>query len=150
MAKLQVGDTAPDFTLADQEGKQVKLSDYRGKKQVVLIFYPGDQTPGCTKQLCSARDDSAQYEQAGAVVFGVNFAGENSHQKFIAKHKLSMPLLVDKGFEVSSLYDAVLGIGPLKIINRTVVGIDKDGKIAFYQRGMPNTTQILSAMSVKV
>ncbi len=147
MAKLQVGDTAPDFTLMNEQGQPIHLTDFRGKNSVVLIFYPGDQTPGCTKQLCAARDDTSQYQAVGAVVYGVNPGSSGSHQKFIQKHSLTTPLLVDEGLKVAALYDAVMGLGPLKIVNRTVVGIDKTGKISFYQRGMPNTTQILAAVA---
>ncbi len=145
MAELTIGSKAPDFSLSDQNGKPVQLSDFKGKQNVVLIFYPADQTPGCTRQLCTARDDTSDYEQAGVAVFGVNPGSADSHQRFINKHQLSMPLLVDKGLEVASRYQAVLGLGPLKIVNRTVVGIDTEGKIVFYKRGMPSTNQILSA-----
>ena len=145
MAELKVGDLAPNFTLKASDGKTVSLRDYRDKNYVVLIFYPGDQTPGCTKQLCSARDDTKMYEQAGAVVFGVNQGSEESHVRFVERHKLTTPLLVDSGLEMSKQYDAVMGFGPLKLINRTVVVIDKAGKIVFYQRGMPNANQIISS-----
>ena len=150
MAKLQVGDTAPDFTLQDNQGHTIHLADYQGKNSVVLIFYPGDQTPGCTKQLCSARDDNSLYEKAGAVVFGVNPGSEASHTKFVEKHNLTTPLLVDKDLHVASLYDAVMGVGPLKIVNRTVVTINKDGKIVFYKRGMPVTYEILSTVNTEI
>jgi thioredoxin-dependent peroxiredoxin len=143
MAKLQVGEVAPDFSLSDEKGNQVRLSDFRGKQAVVLIFYPADETPGCTRQLCAARDDKEVYEKAGAAVFGVNPGKEASHEKFINKHNLTMPLLVDKGLEVATRYDAVMGFGPLKLVNRTVVTIGKDGKILFYRRGIPSTPEIL-------
>lgn len=146
MAKLQVEDVAPDFTLNDEQGKEITLSSFRGKNPVVLIFYPADETPGCTKQLCAARDDFDQYVQAGVVAFGVNNGSEASHQKFIKKHGLKTPLLVDKGLEVAGQYDAVMGLGPLKIINRTVVGIDLEGRVVFYKRGTPNTREILAAI----
>ena len=145
MAALEVGAFAPSFELHDENGQAVSLADYKGKP-VVLIFYPMDQTPGCTKQLCSARDDKAVYEESGIAIFGVNGGSEESHQKFIAKHKLTMPLLVDKGLNVASEYGAAMGFGPLKVINRTVVGVDPSGKIAYYQRGMPSTSEIIAAM----
>lgn len=149
MAKIDVGAKAPDFTLIDQNGQSVKLSSFQGKSAVVLIFYPADQTPGCTKQLCSARDDDADYKKAGVAVFGVNPGSEESHQKFINKHNLTTPLLVDKGMAVATQYDAVMGFGPLKIVNRTVIGIDEAGKIVFYKRGMPGTAEILAAIKPK-
>jgi peroxiredoxin Q/BCP len=143
---MTVGDPAPDFTLSASDGSTVALRDFRGQANVVLIFYPKDQTPGCTKQLCTARDDSAAYAAAGARVFGVNGDDAASHARFIAKHALSMPLLMDPGLIVAKQYDAVMGIGPLKIVNRTVVGIDRAGTIAFYRRGMPATADILAAL----
>jgi peroxiredoxin Q/BCP len=144
---MTIGDPAPEFTLASSDGRTVSLSAFRGTSPVVLIFYPKDQTPGCTAQLCAARDDAAEYAAAGAAVFGVNGDSAASHEKFIAKHALSMPLLIDPGLAVAKAYDAVIGIGPLKIVNRTVVGIDRDGKVAFYQRGTPKTAAILAALA---
>jgi peroxiredoxin Q/BCP len=144
---LNVGDDAPDFSLLAQDGTRVSLGQFRGTSNVVLIFYPKDQTPGCTKQLCAARDDSADYAAYNAVVFGINGDDAASHGRFIAKHNLTMPLLVDPGLAVAKAYDAVMGIGPLKIVNRTVVGIDPHGKIAFYERGIPETKAILSVFA---
>ncbi len=114
---------------------------------MVLIFYPKDQTPGCTAQLCAARDESAAYAAAGIAVFGVNGDSAASHEKFIAKYQLSVPLLVDPGLTVAKAYDAVIGLGPLKIVNRTVVGIDRDGTIAFYRRGTPLARDIIGALA---
>ena len=145
---MNVGDSAPEFSLSAADGRTVRLAEERGKANVVLIFYPKDQTPGCTKQLCSARDDRATYAAAGAEVFGVNGDDADSHARFIAKHGLTMPLLVDPGLTVAKAYDAVMGVGPLKMVNRTVVGIDRAGTIAFYQRGTPDTRDILAAFEV--
>jgi peroxiredoxin Q/BCP len=142
---LSVGSIAPDFTLRSSDGEDVTLSAFRERSNVVLIFYPKDQTPGCTKQLCTARDDRDAFAAAGAVVFGVNGDDEASHRRFIAKHGLSMPLLIDGGLTVAKSYDAVMGFGPVKFVNRTVVGIDRQGRVAFYQRGMPATPEILAA-----
>jgi peroxiredoxin Q/BCP len=144
---LKIGDDAPDFTLRAQDGTSVSLAQFRGKSNVVLIFYPKDQTPGCTKQLCAARDDDAEYKAYNAAVFGVNGDDAASHGRFIAKHGLTMPLLVDPGLAVAKTYDAVMGVGPLKIVNRTVVGIDRNGKVAFYERGIPSTKAILSVFA---
>jgi len=146
MAKLSPGDRAPEFTLATETGATVELRAALATGPVVLIFYPMDNTPGCTAQLCAVRDDSAQYAAAGIAVYGVNGGDAGSHQKFIAKHNLTAPLLIDKGLQVASDYDAVLGLGPLKLINRTVVGIARDGTIAFYKRGTPKTEEILAAL----
>jgi peroxiredoxin Q/BCP len=145
---LAIGSSAPEFTLPSSDGEDVSLASFRGHSGVVLMFYPKDQTPGCTKQLCSARDDRAAYAAAGVTVFGVNGDSLESHMRFIAKHGLQMPLLVDRGLAVASAYDAVLGFGPVKFVNRTVVGINRDGGIVFYQRGMPPATEILAAFAV--
>jgi peroxiredoxin Q/BCP len=142
---LAIGAEAPDFTLRSSDGSDVALTSFRERENVVLIFYPKDQTPGCTKQLCTARDDRDAFSAAGAAVFGINGDGAASHERFIAKHALTMPLLVDPGLAIAKQYDAVMGFGPLKIVSRTVVGIDRGGKIAFYERGMPSTDAILAA-----
>jgi peroxiredoxin Q/BCP len=147
MAKLKVGDRAPVFELQSETGETVSLTATLARGPVVLIFYPMDQTPGCTAQLCAARDAAERYAAAGVSVYGVNGAGAVSHKKFVEKHNLSTPLLVDSGLTVAAAYDAVLGAGPVKFVNRTVVGIAKDGTIALYERGMPSTDDILAAVA---
>lgn len=146
MAKLSVGDTAPDFTLQTEKGEPAHLAEALAAGPVVLVFYPMDNTPGCTAQLCAVRDDAARYAAAGVTVWGVNNGNAQSHQGFIAKHGFSAPLLVDGDFDVAKKYDAVLGLGPLRLVNRTVVGIGRDGKIVFYKRGSPATDEILAAV----
>lgn len=143
---LAIGQDAPDFALRDEQGNVVRLADFRGKSPVVLIFYPKDSTPGCTKQLCEVRDDYARYQEAGIAVFGVNPGTEADHKKFIERYSLRTPLLLDEGAKVAAAYDALMPIPLLKIVNRTVVGIDRDGKVAYYRRGMPSTTEILAGM----
>ena len=138
---LSIGSVAPDFTLISEKDDTVRLADFKGKKNVVLIFYPGDQTPGCTRQLCSVRDDYAQFEQKDAAVFGVNPAGKESHKKFIEKQRYQFSLLIDEGQKVAKLYGAK-GL----MVKRTVVVIDKNGKIAYYKKGMPPNTEILAAI----
>jgi peroxiredoxin Q/BCP len=149
MAKLNIGDRAPDFALTSNDGTTVTLASELAKGPVVLIFYPMDNTPGCTAQLCAARDDAARYASAGTTVFGVNNGGAASHERFREKHGLTAPLLVDAGLKTATAYDAVMGAGPLKFINRTVVGIAPDGTIAFYKRGAPKTDEILGALTAK-
>ncbi|HXK34854.1 MAG TPA: peroxiredoxin [Dehalococcoidia bacterium] len=144
---LAIGQDAPGFELRDEQGNVVRLADFRGKSPVVLIFYPKDSTPGCTKQLCEVRDDYGRYQDAGIAVFGVNPGTAADHKKFIERYALRMPLLLDDGAKVAAAYDALMPIPLLKIVNRTVVGIDRDGKIAYYQRGMPSTTEILAGMA---
>jgi len=144
---LTIGQEAPDFTLQDERGNSVRLADFRGRSAVVVIFYPADSTPGCTKQLCAARDDYERYEAAGIAVFGVNPGSEESHRRFAEKYNFRTPLLLDTGAKVARAYDVLMPIPILNLVNRTVVGVDRDGKVAFYQRGMPSTDKILAAMA---
>jgi peroxiredoxin Q/BCP len=142
-----VGDPAPDFSVKDQNGNTVSLSDFKGKSSIVLMFYPGDSTPGCTKQMCAARDDYDRYQEANIAVFGVNPGSEESHKRFVEKHSLRTPLLLDDGGKLSRAYDALYPIPLLNVVNRTVVGIDKDGVIRFFKRGMPGADVIIPAMT---
>lgn len=100
---LNVGDIAPDFAVNDQSGKQVKLSDFKGKK-VVLYFYPKDNTPGCTAEACNLRDNYQALMRAGYVVLGVSKDDEKSHQKFIDKFELPFPLLADTEKDIHEKY----------------------------------------------
>lgn len=120
---LQVGSTAPDFTLADASGKDVRLADFRGRP-VVLYFYPKDDTPGCTKEACSFRDQYQDFQDAGAVVLGVSSDSSESHRKFAERHRLPFTLLADRGGEVRKLYGvpATLGLLPGRVT--FVIGSD--------------------------
>lgn len=104
MAKeLAIGDKAPEFSLKDQDGQVVTLRSLKGK-QVVLYFYPKDDTSGCTKEACGFRDSLGPIQKAGAVVLGVSLDGEASHRKFIAKFALPFPLLCDEDAALSKAY----------------------------------------------
>lgn len=129
---LEAGQKAPAFSLKDQDGKTVKLSDFKGQ-QVVLYFYPKDNTPGCTQQACDFRDEAGALKKAGAVVLGVSMDSEASHQKFIAKHGLNFPLLVDADHAVAEKYGAW---GEKSMYGKTFMGlirstflIGADGKL---------------------
>jgi methionine-R-sulfoxide reductase len=128
-----VGQAAPDFTLPSTTGKDVTLSQLRGKT-VVLYFYPKDETPGCTKEACDFRDHTADLQKAGVVLLGVSNDGLESHQHFKEKRKLPFPLLADVDAKVSKLYgvygrQSILGV-PYTGIARTTFVIDQDGRIA--------------------
>lgn len=97
-------EAAPDFSLKDQNGKTISLSDFKGKS-VVLYFYPKDDTPGCTKEACSFRDHQKQIQETGAVVLGVSSDTQKSHKKFIDKYQLNFSLLCDEDAKVSHLYN---------------------------------------------
>jgi peroxiredoxin Q/BCP len=101
--KLKVGDKAPEFTTKDQDGNDVSLSDFKGKK-VVLYFYPNDMTPGCTAEACSLRDNYKVLQKQGYVVLGISSNDEKSHKKFIAKEKLPFSLLADTDKSVHEKY----------------------------------------------
>lgn len=144
---LGVGDAAPPFALADAAGTVHDLRDILQTHRVVLIFYPGDMTPGCTMQLCAVRDDWGAFERAGISVFGVNYASAESHERFSAAHHFPFPLLIDKKMEVSKKYGAIKKAFLKTIIRRTVVAIEKDGRIVFYRQGMPKDTDILKSFA---
>ena len=135
---LPVGTPAPDFSLPDQDGKTVSLAALRGHN-VVLVFYPGDDTPGCTKQLCEFRDGWIEAQRKNTLVFGVNSQKAGSHTKFIRKFGLPFPLLVDEGQKMGALY-RTKGL----IVKRTVYLIGPDGVIRFARRGMPAPGEVLS------
>ena len=132
-SKVQVGQAAPEFTLLSDEGKEVSLKEFRGKK-VVLYFYPKDDTPGCTKESCSFRDGYSEIRKKGAVVLGVSIDSVESHKKFKTKFHLNFPLLSDADKKVVSAY----GVWKEKSmygrtymgIERTTFVIDESGKIA--------------------
>jgi peroxiredoxin Q/BCP len=105
MKTASVGETAPDFELKDGEGQKWRLSEQRGRV-VVLLFYPGDETPVCTRQMCSVRDNWEQYRATGAEVVGISTDTEESHKRFAEKRELPLRLLSDPKGEVSKLYGA--------------------------------------------
>lgn len=101
--ELVIGQQAPELSIPDQDGKPVTLKSFKGK-QVVLYFYPKDDTPGCTKESCDFRDTESQIMRAGGMIVGVSLDGQESHQKFIKKFGLPFPLLSDEGAAVSKAY----------------------------------------------
>ena len=130
---LSIGDPAPDFTTTDQHGQPLKLSDYRGRK-VVLYFYPKDDTPGCTAQACSLRDNYAALRQAGYEVLGVSVDPEKAHQKFIAKYDLPFSLVADTDKQVVEAYGvwqekSMYGRTYMGTVRKTFL-IDENGLIA--------------------
>jgi peroxiredoxin Q/BCP len=130
---LKAGDKAPDFTLPSNDGSKVSLSDFKGKK-VILYFYPKDDTPGCTKEACSFRDDMDGFKRKKAIVLGVSADDIKSHQNFAQKYSLPFPLLSDVEKKVISAY----GVWKQKSlygrkfmgIERTTFIINEQGKIA--------------------
>ncbi len=125
---LKEGDWAPDFQLPDSNGIKVRLSDFRGKKVVVLYFYPKDDTTGCTKEACSFRDSYAAYKNSGAEILGVSIDGVSSHQRFSSKYGLSFTLLSDQEKTVSKTYGVLRPEGTST--NRVTFIINRQGRIA--------------------
>jgi len=123
--KIEIGSKAPEFSLPDQSGKRVNLSDYLGKSNLVLYFYPKDESYGCTKEACSFRDNYEVFKQAGAVVIGVSSDDIASHQAFAANHKLPFILLSDKDKTVADKYGVGKSLGVLP--GRVTFVIDKQG-----------------------
>src|SRR6476619_6963575 len=145
---MNIGDTVPDFTLQDGSGSDWILSDYRGIV-VVLMFYPGDDTPVCTKEMCSVRDHWSDYQASGAEVVGISTDSVESHDRFSAKYDLPLRLLSDSEGKIRDLYGANSLI-PGRT-GRAEFVIDPAGKIAYQKLrpiGLfrPSDTDVLAAI----
>lgn len=139
---LQVGQSAPDFTLKTTTGATFKLSEQRGR-HLVLFFYPKDNTSGCTAEACAFRDEYQDFQDLGADVIGISSDSEASHQKFTQKNRLPFPLLADLGGKVRKLYQvpgALLGLIP----GRVTFVIDKEGVIQYIFNSMTGATDHVS------
>jgi peroxiredoxin Q/BCP len=123
---LKVGDTAPDFELDGTEGR-FRLSDHRGER-VVLLFYPGDFTPVCTKQFCSYAERAEDMSALDATVVGISAQDVDSHSKFMSENGIPVPLLADLDNKVAKSYGAS---APVIGTRRAVVIVDADGKVAY-------------------
>lgn len=134
--KLAVGDRAPEFHLSGTGNKTYSLSDYKGQP-VVLVFYPGDNTPVCTRQLQSYTDDWNQFEGLGAVVLALSPQSVESHEGFSCKLKLPFPLLADTDKKVGDDYGI---LGPLGFYRRSVFVIDGDGVVRYAHRSATSLT----------
>ena len=152
MAKeLEVGDKAPALSLPDQSGDRVNLKDFMGK-QVVLYFYPKDDTPGCTTESCDFRDASAPIKKTGAVILGVSLDGKESHQKFIKKFDLPFTLLSDEEAAVSKAYGCYKekNMYGRKYwgIERSTFVIDQAGKLKAIFRKVKVTSHVNDVLAV--
>lgn len=124
---IKVGQTAPDFTKTAHNGDHVKLSGYRGNKAVVLYFYPKDETPGCTAEACTFRDNFEDFVEAGAVVIGVSQDSNDKHQSFAQHHRLPFLLVSDRDKALQKAYKVPRTMGLLP--GRVTFVIDKDGVV---------------------
>ena len=147
---LEVGQLAPDFCLPDAQGKEWRLSEKRGRV-VVLLFYPGDETPICTKQMCSVRDRWEDYAATGAEVVGISMDTVESHVKFKDNHELPLLLLSDSSGAVSRTYDALSWLPGRSA--RAVIVIDKKGVVSYRKVQAlslfrPNDDEVINAIRV--
>ena len=122
MAKVDVGDPAPDFELPGTGGRTYRLSDYRGRR-LILAFYPGDFTAVCTRQFCSYRDQGDRLDELGADVLGISPQSVESHERFTEEKRLNVPLLADEDKEVARAYGVLAG----PMVRRAIFVIDEDG-----------------------
>lgn len=133
---VSVGEKAPDFTLPGTGGRSYSLSEYLGQP-VVLVFYPGDETPVCTKQLNSYNDELSMFESVGAQVLAISAQDVTSHEQFSAKHGFGFPLLADTEKAVAALYGTV---GPLGFPRRSVFVVDAAGVVRYAHRAIAGLT----------
>ena len=129
-----IGRPAPDFSLPSTTGENISLKQFKGKKTVILYFYPKDETPGCTREACSFRDQYAEFEKHNAVILGVSADSLESHQHFREKNNLPFPLLADEDATLSKMYGVykqknLYGKKSMGI-ERTTFVIDRTGRIA--------------------
>jgi len=130
MGKIEVGSTVPSFSLKDQNGKDFDIDLVKGKKNLVIYFYPKDDTPGCTKEACSFRDQFEVFSSADAVIIGISAQSVKSHLDFANKHRLNFTLLSDENNLVRKLFGVptnLLGLLP----GRVTYVINKEGKVIF-------------------
>ena len=140
---LPVGSEAPVFTAKTTDGDRIALPDFRGSRSVLLMFYPQDDTPGCTRQMCLARDEGARYAAAGVARFGVNPGSFESHTEFRDKYALDFPLIIDQDSEIASAYGVLSGEGG---VLRATYLVDRDGRIAYAQPGTHGADEVLEAV----
>jgi len=144
-----VGAAAPAFRLQDQTGAWRSLGDYAGK-WLVLYFYPKDDTPGCTTQVCTFRDEITRVRQAGAEVVGVSLDDVSSHEAFAAKHKVPFPLLADVESTTARAYGVLTSRGELRYARRDTFVIDPDGRIARHYESVDpkeNVAQVITDLA---
>lgn len=148
--ELAVGDTAPMFTLKDQDNKTFDVKDYLGKKMLVIYFYPKDESSGCTKEACAFRDSFTDYSNAGAMVIGINNESVETHKKFQENHNLPFVLLSDPNKQVINKFGVK---NKFFMTGRETFVVDLNGKIAFVynseMQAVKHTTEALNFIKSK-
>lgn len=139
---LATGTQAPDFNLSDQHGNVIQLADFKGKN-LIIVFYPKDQTPGCTQQLCALRDDTSLFDELNTTIIASNPDSAESHLKFAEKQNYQFPILVDANKSMATAYQALKPEGG---IQRTVYIIDGEGVIRYAKQGLPPDTELEAAI----
>jgi thioredoxin-dependent peroxiredoxin len=152
MVKLVTGSTVPKFELKDQHGQLFKLESVLGKKNMVIYFYPKDDSPGCTKEACSFRDQFEVFKEADAMIIGISEQSVESHQAFARKHRLNYTLLSDPGNKVRKLFGVpgyLFGLIP----GRVTYVVNKEGKVMYMfnsqmqaEKHVENALQILQGI----
>ena len=140
---MNVGDKAPEVLGTDQDGKEIKLSDYKGKK-IALYFYPKDLTSGCTAQACNLRDNYTELKKKGYVIIGVSIQDEKSHKKFIEKNELPFPLIADTDLKLVKTFGVY---GEKKMAGRTYMGVYRT---TFITDTEGTVTRIIGPKEIKV
>jgi len=138
MKKIEIGSKIPEFTLHDQNGKEFNVKDFIGKKNLVIYFYPKDDTPGCTKEACYFRDQYEIFNEADAMIIGISSQSVESHKKFAEKYKLSFTLLSDENSIIRKMFGAFsFGIVP----GRVTYVVDKKGIVKYIFNSQTEATK---------
>ena len=148
MKKIKIGSSIPAFTLPDQNGNQFDINTVLGKKNLVIYFYPKDDSPGCTQEACSFRDQFEVFKEADAMIIGISGQSVESHKEFAEKHRLSFTLLSDEGDKIRKQFDVptnLLGLLP----GRVTYIADKTGKVIYiFNSQIQSTKHVDEALKI--
>jgi thioredoxin-dependent peroxiredoxin len=144
---LNVGDKAPNFKLLNQDGELIELNKVLEEdKQVMLVVYPKDDTPGCTAQMCRVRDDYQKFEEIGVKVFGLNHGESASHIKFIEKYKFQFDILIDENRKTIKEYGSTKLFFKNEVTQRSVFVINQKGIIVYVKKGQQDNEEIINLL----